>query len=339
MHSVFIDEDVSNLPCFGPSQVQVCAICFESKLKQDIFDQHDICISCFKSFLKVKIESGQVQDIKCPHCQFQLTDQIIEQYTKKKIYDKYLRFKNNLIIAQNPLAAWCPNQWCNQVINLQNTVICQHCMTKICKECKQKHHEGVNCQENIQNQLQEWQVNRDIQQCPKCKFLVEKANGCNHMTCQYCLHEWCWICGCPYTPIHFAIFNPFGCPALMPGWVRQKEWGLIKLLFWRIFCCIMLLLLTPLLLIVVGPIFCVSKIVNTQIFNRSFALLKILLIINALILGILITPLIIALFVIFKLQVLIPSLIYLIIFYYNERQRLQSRHEQMMLRRNEELNV
>lgn len=30
--------------------------------------------------------------------------------------------------------------------------------------------------------------------CPKCSSPIEKTEGCNHMTCKKCKHDFCWVC-------------------------------------------------------------------------------------------------------------------------------------------------
>lgn len=38
-----------------------------------------------------------------------------------------------------------------------------------------------------------------MKQCSNCKTVVERIDGCNHMTCQ-CLYEFCYVCGAGWNP-------------------------------------------------------------------------------------------------------------------------------------------
>ena len=34
----------------------------------------------------------------------------------------------------------------------------------------------------------------NTKKCPNCSSRIEKNQGCNHMNCKVCKHEFCWIC-------------------------------------------------------------------------------------------------------------------------------------------------
>ena len=92
--------------------------------------------------------------------------------------------------------------------------------------------------------------------CPRCKVDTVKTSGCNHMTCQACGAEWCWLCRRIFGPggeeLHYAPFNVLGCPGQQmnenlghaPRRVRQTRACVI-----RVF---MVLLGLPLILAVFG---------------------------------------------------------------------------------------
>lgn len=37
-------------------------------------------------------------------------------------------------------------------------------------------------------------VAANTKRCPKCELPIEKNEGCNHMSCRTCRHEFCWVC-------------------------------------------------------------------------------------------------------------------------------------------------
>ena len=45
--------------------------------------------------------------------------------------------------------------------------------------------------------VEEWMKESGARRCNRCKFIVEKSQGCDHMTCR-CGYEFCYICGGKY---------------------------------------------------------------------------------------------------------------------------------------------
>jgi hypothetical protein len=99
--------------------------------------------------------------------------------------------------------------------------------------------------------------------------------------------------------LHFAIFNPLGCPGLMPGNIKQSNWSGSKIFLWRIFFLILLIIVTPILVLIGGPIIMVAFFSKSSCFRRG-GCWTVLMVILAILTGILIEPLVIVVAVIGK---------------------------------------
>ena len=54
---------------------------------------------------------------------------------------------------------------------------------------------------------------KNVSFCPMCKTRIERIKGCNHMTCAFCLYEFCWIChrGATADSDHWNEYSLTGC--------------------------------------------------------------------------------------------------------------------------------
>ena len=96
----------------------------------------------------------------------------------------------------------CPKEDCEGIISKipteQYFMICDKCSIKYCSKCLMKAHIG-HCDDSYAVFL--W--NRlNYRRCKKCGIFIEKNQGCNHITCR-CGHQFCYICGEPWSMIHF----------------------------------------------------------------------------------------------------------------------------------------
>jgi hypothetical protein len=214
----------------------ICNICFENKVNKENISQkccqHYFCDKCIKKYMTYQINNGIVLEIKClmAGCPHLYTSEEIRANVSNEVYRKYVRFYSIQIKIRNPEKVYinCPFVDCDELVDVTNipdgNVICGvgHVF---CKEClKLGGHSKKNsiCKKNelnldLYNELKQnnpSKIHQNYKQCPECKVLIEKNDGCNQMKCLNCGYSFCWLCLREYTYNHYSIYNVKGCPGM-----------------------------------------------------------------------------------------------------------------------------
>lgn len=95
------------------------------------------------------------------------------------------------------------------------TIATCDCGTIMCVGCKgiwKDKHRCIDDQDphSRPDWLPEYTPEFRVKKCPGCKMYIEHESACNHMTCQYCRHEFCFICLLPWSPEQ--THEDDGCP-------------------------------------------------------------------------------------------------------------------------------
>lgn len=152
---------------------EMCLICLQHFDITDFFkteqQNHLVCIECLKQFLTEQIIQARVNQMKCPHCEMQLSVEIIREYVDPATYMKFILFLRNNQVTNNPLQKWCPQPNCGQIIQLRSANDaegqCNCCLTKVCVKCGRMAHVGLTCQQVLDNEIADLTMSRDIQRC------------------------------------------------------------------------------------------------------------------------------------------------------------------------------
>ncbi|CAI2368115.1 unnamed protein product [Moneuplotes crassus] len=192
-----------------------CPICYDSiEIKDLVLTEcgHMYHAECFEMYIRSKVEV-KAFPINCPSlgCMKKLPESDIREVCDEKLYQKYERFEFEHFVEQNPdLYHFCPTPDCQYVFECDITTgpykhDCKMCSETYCLKCKEKWHQGLTCEELKEikeSSPEDYDVIKVIrgslfQRCTKCRFWVEKSEGCNHITCR-CGYEFCYICGEKY---------------------------------------------------------------------------------------------------------------------------------------------
>jgi len=218
-------EDVSssnnqNLNGNQQSQEQIlkdCTICYDEKPQEEMLSMpcgHEFCLECWKSQIQITLESGPSCILAtCPaeKCNEIVTEEEVSKVAQE-LLPKFTKYQLRNFVELNGTSRWCPGPGCDRIAAMTgknsslsdaNSIVatCDVCSTIFCIKCGAEPHAPLICSvldtwnEKCKNESEtaNW-ILANTKKCPKCNTRIEKNQGCNHMTCQQCKHEFCWVC-------------------------------------------------------------------------------------------------------------------------------------------------
>ncbi|EOA33020.1 hypothetical protein CARUB_v10016351mg [Capsella rubella] len=210
---------------FEPSRM-LCNICMDEKPSSDIFRgttncTHSYCTDCTVRYVATKIKENAAR-IKCPDVE---CTSLIEPYACRDLIPKDVFDRWEKILCESLISSWekfyCPFKDCSGMMvndgggdaNVTQTE-CPSCHRLFCVQCKVAWHAGIGCEEfqrfgNAKKKssdeedalLIQMAKNKQWRRCPRCKYYVDKVDGCLHINCR-CGFQFCYGCGCEWVSSH-----------------------------------------------------------------------------------------------------------------------------------------
>ncbi|OMJ86626.1 hypothetical protein SteCoe_11842 [Stentor coeruleus] len=193
----------------------ICGICFEETIDlihiSDCKD-HLYCKKCIKAYLEVLISESRVLKILCPGkiCNVYFTDTLIQSFISPSYIIKYKKFLQRQQLLKDPFKKFCLQPDCEGYIQGSETdthKFCNVCFYEMCFTCGKGWHEGNTCDEIQEKEYSTWAKDKNVKECPVCKYKIEKNEGCNHMKCIICMHEFFWDTLDPKPPAQYYSIN------------------------------------------------------------------------------------------------------------------------------------
>ena len=191
----------------------VCEICYDTGLPMlGMPCGHEFCTECWSDFVANAISEGPACILKsCPQakCNEIMTEDEVAK-AAPDLLPKFELFQLRSFAESSKLIRWCPGKGCDMVAVAQSAsameqegsiASCHSCTTSFCLVCGEEPHSPSSCKElarwnekcRNESETANW-ILANTKSCPKCSSRIEKNQGCNHMTCQHCRYEFCWIC-------------------------------------------------------------------------------------------------------------------------------------------------
>ncbi|KJA22746.1 hypothetical protein HYPSUDRAFT_201842 [Hypholoma sublateritium FD-334 SS-4] len=211
----------------GDSDKETCPICYDDVSNpEELGCGHTYCSGCLRHYLTSAVDT-KMFPLLCmgneAQCKVPIAIPAIRRFLHPHAFQNLIEATFVSYLEQHPQELkYCTTPDCKQIYrrNLNKTLLqCPSCYSTICPSCDGEAHEGMTCEERRiqQDPAEQERLNDELarehgfKKCPSCSVLIEKTEGCNHMTCRCGAHI-CWICLSIHTPatIYYHLNNAHG---------------------------------------------------------------------------------------------------------------------------------
>jgi IBR domain, a half RING-finger domain len=191
-----------------------CIVCYDTKKSSFLNCEHghSTCLACLKQhFLSKFSDSPQILSVTCPGidssntpCQCFVGYSIAKTLLTSKQLERGIKFIEKSFLENSDTLWYCNTPSCTGIVNSNiESLSCSICKSDHCPLCHKLSHPLVSCDEaktwTSKACLDPSLLDLEVFCCPGCGSATQKDEGCDHMTCRKCRHEYCYICLKPYT--------------------------------------------------------------------------------------------------------------------------------------------
>ncbi|CAA7265212.1 unnamed protein product [Cyclocybe aegerita] len=176
-----------------------CPLCFcDATTGEELGCGHRYCAGCLRHFLTSAADANDFKfPLACMMCNVPVAIPLLRAFLTPQVFENLVEAAFTAYLEKHPQELrYCTTPDCKQIYRL-----CPACFSNICPACDEESHEGMTCeerriqsdpaeQERLNNELAE---RSGYKRCPRCRVMMEKTEGCNHMECR-CGAHFCWRC-------------------------------------------------------------------------------------------------------------------------------------------------
>ena len=193
-----------------------CSVCLLSAEDIDtpmmeLYCGHKFCRICWEMYLETQINNGKSTKIACmtKGCNVLTNEDFVLAIVKdSKLREKYQNNCLKDVVTRYSAMRFCPGRNCEMVVftpepkpKKPQKVYCTGCNSTYCFTCSLDHHAPTDCK-----RMKDWlkkcnddsetanYIMANTKDCPKCGISIEKNGGCNHIHCNKCELDFCWLC-------------------------------------------------------------------------------------------------------------------------------------------------